>query len=317
MEIIILGALPHTTMAKESEAYLPKQAPHFTRLLQTHSASTQWFDLESIGCTPYEYYQLQKAHYQHLDGYCAKGLGILYAYHSSQHFNTYPSENIYLMELSHAEMGLNNASLFLYDELGAQQSETLQLFETVKSLFEQTPFTFLDHNHRYALIDMGADFNHPLPSPSLLATGNLNDWYRQLSLPRELRALLNEVQMTLFNHPVNQAREQKRLKPLNHAWIYGGAQLNHFMQPLSNTEKHQNTQTLIIDKLYLPHLHQDWGTWLATLPSIDEQLNSHQKEIEQIQLIGFDRIVTLTPDSWVKSIFNNKNNWKQWWSLSK
>ena len=38
-------------------------------------------------------------------------------------------------------------------------------------------------------------------------------------------AFQNELQMLLFEHPVNQAREAKRLPVINSIWCYGGGQL--------------------------------------------------------------------------------------------
>lgn len=38
---------------------------------------------------------------------------------------------------------------------------------------------------------------------------------------RRFRALLNEAQMLLFEHPVNQAREQRGLPPVNSVWLWG------------------------------------------------------------------------------------------------
>jgi hypothetical protein len=35
----------------------------------------------------------------------------------------------------------------------------------------------------------------------------------------------NEVQMLLFEHPINQAREAKRLPAINSIWCYGGSQI--------------------------------------------------------------------------------------------
>lgn len=37
----------------------------------------------------------------------------------------------------------------------------------------------------------------------------------------------NEVQMLLFEHAVNQARESKRLPIINSIWCYGGGQIQH------------------------------------------------------------------------------------------
>lgn len=39
------------------------------------------------------------------------------------------------------------------------------------------------------------------------------------------RALLNEVQMLLFNHPVNEARESRGIAPVNSIWAWGGGTL--------------------------------------------------------------------------------------------
>lgn len=39
------------------------------------------------------------------------------------------------------------------------------------------------------------------------------------------RKLLNEVQMLLFHHPVNQAREQRGETPINSVWLWGGGSL--------------------------------------------------------------------------------------------
>jgi hypothetical protein len=35
----------------------------------------------------------------------------------------------------------------------------------------------------------------------------------------------NEIQMLLFEHPINQAREAKRLPTINSIWCYGGGQM--------------------------------------------------------------------------------------------
>lgn len=42
---------------------------------------------------------------------------------------------------------------------------------------------------------------------------------------REWRKLLNEVQMLLFSHPVNQAREARGELPINSVWLWGGGRL--------------------------------------------------------------------------------------------
>ncbi len=308
MDIVILGAIPHDLMAKESEAYIEKQAPAFTRLLQTHKASTEWLDIETIGCTPYEYYQLKKAQYTGENGFYAKGLGPLYA---SAHFNTIPTHQpIYLMELTYVEIGQHYASLYTADELNISDNEAQSLFESAQEILADSPYCMLQQQSHSALMDMGADFNLPLLSPKLLATGHLNDWHRLGDLARPLRNVLNELQMVWHNHPINQARQARGLKPINSAWIYGGARL----ADITLTSNHH---AQILSQLASAHLHQDWGNWIAQLATLDKQLTQLANQAHRYILFGFDRIVTLTPKPLWAKLLNNKMEWKQWWSQSK
>lgn len=308
MDIVILGAIPHDVMAKESEAYIEKQAPAFTRLLQTHKASTEWLDLETIGCTPYEYYQLKKVHYAGENNFYAKGLAPL---RSSAHFNTIPAHQpIYLMELTYVEIGQHYASLYTADELAIHHEEAQALFHSAKEIFADSPYRLIQQHQSMALMDMGENFHLPLFSPALLATGYLNDWHQLGELARPLRNVLNELQMVWFNHPVNQSRQEKGLKPINSAWIYGGACFNEIHPAVTPTEK-------VLSQLSKAHLHQDWGRWIAELATLDTQLASLSQSSHRYILFGFDRIVTLTPKPFLAKLINNKSEWKQWWSQSK
>jgi hypothetical protein len=40
-------------------------------------------------------------------------------------------------------------------------------------------------------------------------------------------SFINEVQMLLFEHPVNTTREAKRMLAINSIWCYGGGQIEH------------------------------------------------------------------------------------------
>ncbi|NEN75746.1 hypothetical protein F9B74_05315 [Pelistega sp. NLN82] len=309
MDILILGALPHHLMAKESEAYLEKQAPFLTHLLQTHQAQTEWFDIETLGCTPYEYYQLKQVAYHSQDGFYARGLAPL---RCPAHFNTALPKNLYLMTLCHIEVGLNHASLYLQEELNIPAHESTALFEQAKTLFENTPFSLLSYDADTALIDLGNDFDYPLPSPALLATGYINDWYRPQILPRTLQNSLNELQMSWYDHPINVARQSRGEKAINSAWIYGGASKAD-IKTISPTTH----DSITLDTLFFSHLHQDWGSWLAQLNNIDQQLKSLHSAQNRYIFFGFDRITTLTPLPWWHKFLTRKDQWKQWWSLSK
>lgn len=48
------------------------------------------------------------------------------------------------------------------------------------------------------------------------------------------RALLNEIQMLLFNHPVNQEREAHSLPMINSVWLWGGGRVSSRVAPISS-----------------------------------------------------------------------------------
>lgn len=311
MDIVILGALPHSTTAKASEAYLEKQAPVFTRLLQTHHATTEWLDIAHLGCTPFEYYQLKLAQYHNPTQHYAKGLGPLLC---PENFNIkHLQQPIYLLELTHVEIGQHSAALYLAPELSLSDEEGLGFMQSVREVFAESPYSLLNHNSHMALLDLGDDFTANLLSPSLLATGYLNDWQYQQELPRDLRRLLSELQMLWFNSPLNQVRQEKGLRPINSACIYGGACLNDFaVSPLQHKPL---SQIHLINCLYFSHLHQDWEQWLQQLEQLEQALQTLPHGKHRFILCGFDRIVTLTPKPFWSKLFSQ--DWRQWWSQSK
>lgn len=332
MDIVILGAIPHSITAKASEAYIEKQAPVFARLLQTHQANPQWLDIAKLGCTPFEYYQLSQAGYQASNGFYAPGLAPLRCPHDFS--ISHPSQPIYLMELTHVEMGLNAASLYLAEELNISEAESEALFESAHALLAGGALSLSTHQGTTALITMSKDLTSvPLMSPALLATGHLNDWQTPSDLPRALRNVLSELQMVWHHHPVNIERETRGLKTINSAWIYGGAALTDISSTPPQVVNHtltqatQNTTTQIgryntstqpdryqlIDTLFFPHLHQDWEKWLLQLPELDKQLIPLLDQGYRFILCGFDRLVTLTPKSFLSHLLTSKNAWKQWW----
>lgn len=349
MDIVIAGALPHSSIASEAGNFLPKSAPHFLERLQTHQAQAQDIDVESTGCTPLETYQLQAAGLATQ----AANLGALYLPEALQ-ATVQPGHGIYLMRLGHIALGQNSAILHTADELAITPAQSLALFENAQTIFAHSPYKLLTYHPEYFLVDLGPEFQANLASPNLLATGYLNDWWPQDEQTRPLRALLGELQMSWFNHPVNQERERQGLPVINTAWIFGGVQakpellarlplaaqqtvkndslpaansLMHLISP-STMNVSQSTQTpakpyYLIDNMQFAHRQQDWGVWLQELANLDQQLPSLIETAQQqdktsnpsyrLVLCGLDRIVTLSPQSWLKRTLQSKQHWKTWW----
>jgi hypothetical protein len=52
---------------------------------------------------------------------------------------------------------------------------------------------------------------------------NLADWMPEGDAKRAFRKLQNEVQMLWHEHPINEARQQRGLQPVNSFWLWAGA----------------------------------------------------------------------------------------------
>lgn len=114
------------------------------------------------------------------------------------------------------------------------------------------------------------------------------------------RRLLNEAQMVLHDHPVNRAREEAGKPAVNSLWLWGAGALpsmpqapaaalladlplarglamaaNMAVVPLPATgrsllERHEEgALLLLLDQLYLPHLHLDVDGWRTALQALE------------------------------------------------
>ena len=66
-----------------------------------------------------------------------------------------------------------------------------------------------------------------LPTPSLdrVIGQNVKDWLPDHSAARPLQRLQSEMQMLLYNHPVNDARDSRRQYTVNAFWLHGAGML--------------------------------------------------------------------------------------------
>jgi len=100
-----------------------------------------------------------------------------------------------------------------------------------------------------------------LPTASLdrVIGRSLDPWLPQGPQARRLRRLQNEVQMQLFEHPLNEAREAQGQLPLNSFWL-SGCGLRQAAAP---------GLPVVDDRLRSAALAEDWGSWIAAWQALD------------------------------------------------
>lgn len=121
------------------------------------------------------------------------------------------------------------------------QRDSFSLAEPVPLTLEQSEIDALtaDLNNHFSSDQMQFFWHNSQWFLRLTQDPHINTISPQLAVNKDITPLLptgkgamawasfqNEVQMLLFSHPVNAARELKRLTVINSIWCYGGGQID-------------------------------------------------------------------------------------------
>jgi hypothetical protein len=149
----------------------------------------------------------------------------------------------------------------LADPAGLQldATESRALFDAVRELFESEGFT----------LAWGAPMRWYAAHESLAALAcasldrvigrNVQPWLPKPPHARLLRRLQSEVQLLLYPHPINEAREARGALSVNSFWLSGCGRF----QPADTDAVHVN------DSLRAPLLAEDWAGWAEAWRALD------------------------------------------------
>jgi len=93
---------------------------------------------------------------------------------------------------------------------------------------------------------------------------NLAAWMPEAKAAAPLRRLQNEMQMLLYTHPVNDAREARGLPPVNSFWLSGSGAL-----PAGYQLPAAKAQPLVADQLRQPALTENWSAWTQAWQALE------------------------------------------------
>lgn len=141
----------------------------------------------------------------------------------------------------------------------------------------------------------------PTPERVLALGGDVAPWLPSASPAAPLlRRLQNEMQMLLYTHTANDAREARGLPSVNSFWLHGCGALTAVPEPRA-------TWT-VLDSLSGPalqgHAHGDWRAWAEAWRALDAQLATHMamqpgaqadaaQTSAQLVLCGLDTVTTV------------------------
>ncbi len=165
-----------------------------------------------------------------------------------------------LMTPAHWHLGTDQVSLLDPDDLMLDEADSRALFDAVQPLCTGDGFLaawgaplrwYLAHE---ALAQL------PCASLDRVVGRNVDAWLGSDPLARRLRRLQSEVQMLLYTHPVNAAREARGLLPVNSFWFSGCGVRQPDRLPAPQVDQ----------RLRQAALRGDWAAWSRAWQTLDE-----------------------------------------------
>jgi hypothetical protein len=313
MQIVIPGALPATSTAQSLIPYLAQRTPKLIQWFARSHARAEQVNLLTVACTATEYWALShtRAFKPSANQNVSSGLGPFLEPNIEQ-----PDTPVWVIELVHVSPSQNGAALLTANQLEISQQESVSLFESARGVFLHYGYELRPGRHPARWIVTLPDGLYPASvSPALVANTNVNEWWPQDTASRPWRQLVNELQMTWYDHPVNLARNAQGQAAINSIWLYGGATTSQL------NSVHNAPATQWHHDLLEPFQAEDWGQWLERLqhlePTLIEALNGRDTLKAELVLIGEDRVVTLKPSALTRlraRLPGQATHWRNWWS---
>jgi hypothetical protein len=193
----------------------------------------------------------------------------------------------------HVQLSRTHLTMADPRNLHLDEADSRALFETAKPYFNT--LLYGDANTWFMRADDWSELD--TASPDAAMGNNLADWMPTGPNALGFKKLQNEVQMLWHEHPVNQAREARRLPPVNSFWMWGGAgaaspsaaaspvlvaDAPAWMQALGTPELRSadvtrllatpgERRTAVLGHLLAPGLAGDWSAWLAEMQRLEQE----------------------------------------------
>jgi hypothetical protein len=167
-----------------------------------------------------------------------------------------------LLTPAHWQVGSDGVTLIDPAALSLGDDESRALFEAARPLFEDLGWTFAYGTaERWYAAHESLD-GTPTASIDRAIGRGVDLWMNHHPALRLVRRLQSEVQMTLYTHPVNDAREARGLRAVNSFWLSGTG-------PAGRAPGALPDDVIVDDRLRAPALGEDWTPWAEAWAAID------------------------------------------------
>ena len=126
----------------------------------------------------------------------------------------------------HLVLQRDSFSLAAPAPLPLEKDEIDTLTIALNKHFEADKLQFFWHKNTW-LLRLEANPSIQTSAPEVALNKDISSFLPTGEGAMQWASFSNEIQMLLFEHSVNQAREAKRLPIINSIWCYGGGQVDH------------------------------------------------------------------------------------------
>ncbi|MFN3792391.1 hypothetical protein [Massilia sp.] len=293
--------MSHITLVLPHLLPLPEFAPDLVRALQTPalaalltrtSAYERGAAADTARALPHEQWLARTL------GLSPEGLPA-FAAAAMRGFGLDPEDGTwYIVNPAHIQIARSHSMMADLRHLGLGEDESRALYEAARPLCEEIghPLQYGDAQTWFLRADDWAAIE--AATPDTVAGMDLSDFVPRGKQALPLRRLQNEVQMLWHTHPVNAAREARRLPGVNSFWLWGASKASTgalaraggrlasigvpgWVRGLSSESLASldgldsalaQDGLLVVGMLADAAIASDWGVWLQQVQHLEEKL---------------------------------------------
>lgn len=308
--------MSHITLVLPHLLPLPEFAPDLVRALQTPTLAALLTRTSAYGRSAVTDTARALPHEQWL----ARTLGLArdgqpaFAAAAMRGFGLDPAGGTwFIVNPAHIQIARSHSMMADLRHLGLAEDESRSLYEATRPLCEEVghPLLYGDAQTWFLRADDWTGIE--AATPDTVVGMDLTDFIPRGKQAMPFRRLQSEVQMLWHSHPVNGAREARRLPAVNSFWLWGAssdavrpaAQLTSIgvpgwvrglsSQSLDSLDRLDGALAqdglLIVGYLADAAIAADWGTWLQQVQQLEDKLFAPlhaalvQGRIRQLRLV--------------------------------
>ncbi len=176
----------------------------------------------------------------------------------------------------HWQIGMDQVVMLNPDNLQLSEEESLSLLEAMKPFLTEDGLTvsYMAPTQWHVKGELLRDLH--CASLDRVIGMNLNTWLPKSESAKSVRRLQSEMQMLLYNHPVNDKRSAQRQLTVNSFWVHGAGSL---------TEKPTQPKPQVTMALREHALREDPSGWLNAWNALDATLGAALLEKAQTHAV--------------------------------